>query len=519
MMEPLTFSGGYDSGIASQQAQRLNELAIRSGESKERAQKAQVDEAQRYQQFQQQRQAQQAKQPQGAPQGAPQGGQQQGQSQVNPLDMMEKFVTNMGNDAAAEAEAGFKVQSDANMKKAGEMMQHLSTARKEESIAKENNIKSEIGKSDYLARQLEVVKSFDPELRPHYFEMAKKDYASKFGPIPPQIAQMPYSDKLLEALQAESLGQKEKLHAQAEASRVASENKRRDVENMATAIKNRKELADAKIAEERLADLKKNNGAYGKDAVVGNKEDKTDQMEMDMQSWNYLDKGTLPYRKAGGGGSDRNTAIIKNAAKIANDLGMTPQEVAAMPATFKANAMAYGSITKDIAALEPYKNMLDRNGDIAIDIGKKIVQSDSSLANKPLNWLQKNIGSNPDMREYLFQINTLQAEAARVIHNPRLVGQMSFEAKKEMNDVVNGEMPIADMERVIQRMKKDGGYRLEEMEKKQQSLQGTLERKKESHDEAKKPSMSSEDTKAMEWAKSNPNDPRAAKILEHNHGL
>jgi hypothetical protein len=158
-----------------------------------------------------------------------------------------------------------------------------------------------------------------------------------------------------------------------------------------------------------------------------------------------------------------------------NRLGATGGSVVGEQADYKANQAAYTQLTKDLAAIRPYKEMLDLNGDIAIDLGKKIIRTDSKLGNKSLNWLKQNAGDNPDTAEYLAQLAFLQTESARVLNNPRLVGQLTDSARQEMQHVISGDMPIESTERVIRRIQKDGGFRVDKMQKEADSLRSKLQ--------------------------------------------
>lgn len=137
---------------------------------------------------------------------------------------------------------------------------------------------------------------------------------------------------------------------------------------------------------------------------------------------------------------------------------------------YRATSTALTAVTKDLAAIRPYKTMLDTNADIAIKLADKAIATNSQFANKPLNWLRQNVGDNPDVAEYLAQIRIVSTEAARVLNNPRLVGQLTDSARHEMEDIVNGNMPFNATKRVLERMKQDGANRVKAMEREQDSL-------------------------------------------------
>lgn len=159
---------------------------------------------------------------------------------------------------------------------------------------------------------------------------------------------------------------------------------------------------------------------------------------------------------------------------MAENPGMKISDAAIVFATeqqeFKATGGALNQITKDIAAIRPYKEMLDKNADIAIGLADKGILTSSKVANKSLNWLRQNAADYPDSSEYLAQMRIVTTEAARVLNNPRLVGQLTDSARHEMEAIISGDMPIKSTKRVLERIKTDGTNRVAAMEREQRSL-------------------------------------------------
>ena len=180
-----------------------------------------------------------------------------------------------------------------------------------------------------------------------------------------------------------------------------------------------------------------------------------------------ISDGSIKIQDVGYRGADR-MRLMKEVAHYNPDFN-TPKNIA--------NQGALNQVTKDLTAITPYKEMLDKNVDIAIDLGRKISKSDSKLANRSLNWIKQNMGDNPDTAEYIAQIEFVQTEAARVLNNPRLVGQLTDRAVQDMKVVVDGNVPIAATERVLTRIKSDGNNRVDAMIKQHDQLRGEFSSK------------------------------------------
>ena len=134
-------------------------------------------------------------------------------------------------------------------------------------------------------------------------------------------------------------------------------------------------------------------------------------------------------------------------------------------ASYKADESGLVAITKDKAQIGAYAGMLDKTVDVASNLADKVMKVDNTYGNKSLNWIQSNLSDSPEVRDYLFQVNTVRVDAARVLNNPRLVGQLSDEAKRDMTELVNGEMPIKATKAVFNRIKADSALRVGELSK------------------------------------------------------
>lgn len=184
--------------------------------------------------------------------------------------------------------------------------------------------------------------------------------------------------------------------------------------------------------------------------------------------------GSLPLGRDEG--NKYREALREKTAQIAKEIGLSPQQLATLGPENKSKFMALNAVEKDLAAIRPFDAMLDTNAKIAIDLGKKISENrtNSQILNKPITWVQQNAADNPDIAEYLFQIQTVRTEGARILNNPRLVGQLTDSARHEMGDVVNGNMPLGQVTRVLERMMSDGKNRVRAIEEEATRLRSDI---------------------------------------------
>ena len=176
--------------------------------------------------------------------------------------------------------------------------------------------------------------------------------------------------------------------------------------------------------------------------------------------------------KSGLAATGQNVSRIDN--KTLNDMGADAEasgtSVADVKAGYKADTAALTANTKSLAAIRPFKDMLDTNIDIAKNLSKKVISTNSAYANKSLNWIKQNAGDNPDTAEFLAQMRFVETEAARVLNNPNLTGTLTDSARREMESVVSGNLPMKSLDRVLARIKSDGDNRVKALETENKQL-------------------------------------------------
>ena len=157
--------------------------------------------------------------------------------------------------------------------------------------------------------------------------------------------------------------------------------------------------------------------------------------------------------------------INNEVTRLANAAGISGGDIAGRKGSNAANRVALSAVTKDLVAITPFKEMLDQNANIAIDLGRKIAsdKTNSAFINRPLLWVKNNMSDRPDIAEYLAQMHFVEVEAARVLTQPRLVGQLTDQAISDMKSVLSGNMTIASTEAVLKRIQADGNNRINAM--------------------------------------------------------
>lgn len=275
----------------------------------------------------------------------------------------------------------------------------------------------------------------------------------------------------LETFKVTNKAQEAAIHAYR--ATIQAESSRRSLD-----IKEDAEARRQQQGDERLDALRRNSETARQRVILqyGNDQVRQELTPAGLKVAEELTRAGMPLP----GGWSRNGMARGNA--ILNEMGKSEEggagsgAVAGARSEVKSNQAALSQNTKDLAAIRPYKEMLDLNAGILEKLADKAIATNSQWANKSINWLKMNAGDNPDIAEYLFQMNTVTTEAARVLNNPRLVGQLTDSARKDMRDVINGDMPLESTRRILARMKSDGANRVTSLEKERQRLMQGISR-------------------------------------------
>lgn len=157
-------------------------------------------------------------------------------------------------------------------------------------------------------------------------------------------------------------------------------------------------------------------------------------------------------------------------ALAAQKAGLSPSDWAAAGPVTKEKLGALGQLEKQRNAIQAFEGMLDLNIGILKGLSKKIGRSGSPYANRPILWLQQHAAGDPDVAEYLFQVNTVTTEIARVLNNPNMSGQLTDAARSELQGVVSGTLNADQMDAVLDRAQNDARNRSHMLDAQEQKV-------------------------------------------------
>ena len=220
--------------------------------------------------------------------------------------------------------------------------------------------------------------------------------------------------------------------------------------------------------------------------------DKSAQDAIDIQSWNYINKGTLPYRKGQGGGADRNDLVVRNAARIAGQLGMSAEELASMPAVYKADAQSLSKATQKLdavqATLESFHNNLETFDNIAKGVAPKLGGEKAKELGKELSKInfigvqslddiklriQQQV-NDPTANALLVAAMAAATDYGRIMQGPQSAAALTEGARKDAMRLINAAMDDKARTAVMGALDSDTAGQVKGLEDQREKILGRM---------------------------------------------
>ena len=230
-----------------------------------------------------------------------------------------------------------------------------------------------------------------------------------------------------------------------------------------------------------------------------------DQGALDYYATQYIFTGKAPAFGMGGAGA--RASFMNYVAQKAKALGITPQESAAMQAGIGSNKMALGALTKVAKAMEAQeKTMLD-NIKVAEKLSPDAQKSTLPFLNKWLQTGSVQLGMK-DAPPYAAAIITVADKYAKILSGSTGAAGSTDTARKQAFDILNPYLNDGQIGAVYSVLKSDADNQTRDYEAVRQGILADIS----GTGGGGGSSLTAEDQQALDWANSNPKDPRAAKI-------
>ena len=209
-------------------------------------------------------------------------------------------------------------------------------------------------------------------------------------------------------------------------------------------------------------------------------------------------------------------AVKDRVPKLAAEQGMTPQDVSANKAIRESSSSALRDRTKYVAAGTQFVNNFNKQSDLVEKYLKPGIGGSIPVFNRWIQAGRKQVAGDADVSALDTAIRGLAREHQRIVTGVTSNAQLHASAQETADQLLNISQSEAQIRANLKEMREEATNALDSGKEEVGLLQTQI---KAIGTAPKQAAPSDKDAEAVVWAKANPNDPRAAKIMEHNRGL
>jgi len=160
--------------------------------------------------------------------------------------------------------------------------------------------------------------------------------------------------------------------------------------------------------------------------------------------------GQLPPGNRGTAGLLQNRSIMNRAAQLHPE-----GNLAANSAEFAANAASLKNLQKNFDQVSAFEATARKNIDLAQQLAKNIPDLGVRFANVPVRQVTASLIGSENMARFRTALNTAQTEAAKVLNNSQGTGILSDSSRHELQEIVDGNLPLPAMIGVFDTLRQD----------------------------------------------------------------
>ena len=138
--------------------------------------------------------------------------------------------------------------------------------------------------------------------------------------------------------------------------------------------------------------------------------------------------------------------------------------IVAKRAAFGADKKALDQLIPQYDAIIAFEENARQQGRILVDLAKRVDSTGIPVVERWIRAGRRKVQGDPDVAEFNAQMQLYRTEAARIMTQPRLVGQLTDSARHEMKEFLDGNDSAPQIERVVQRLERDFDVRKKTLE-------------------------------------------------------
>ncbi len=165
--------------------------------------------------------------------------------------------------------------------------------------------------------------------------------------------------------------------------------------------------------------------------------------------------------------------IQREKLNLMREAGITSEDVVSGQAGFKADKASLAKITPQYDAVTAFEKTAIRNGDALVALADKVDASGVPVIEK---WIRagRQATGDADVAKFNAQLFVYRAEAAKILTNPNLSGQLTDSARREVEDFMKPGASASQIKSVVELLKNDFENRKQTLEEQIGSIRARM---------------------------------------------
>jgi hypothetical protein len=194
-----------------------------------------------------------------------------------------------------------------------------------------------------------------------------------------------------------------------------------------------------------------------------------------MDAWRYLTDGTLPPNMGRGvQGTAQATKIRNESARLAKEMGMSPDEIRMAQLTNKTSVQAIGQLAKAKAQILQFEKTASMNADLALEASEKVDRTGVPVLNR---WLQAGrtaIAGDVDASKFNAATETFVSEYAKVMSGGYGAAATTEGAQSRAHTLLNTANTKEQFSGVVGQLKREMDNRVKALNAQMEEERGNL---------------------------------------------
>lgn len=156
---------------------------------------------------------------------------------------------------------------------------------------------------------------------------------------------------------------------------------------------------------------------------------------------------------------EQRQSVISGVTALNEGEGVSAREGAIEVGTLKADQKSLDKLVPQLDAVDAFEKTASQIGDKLVAIAKKVDDTGVPVLERWIRAGRKSVKGDPDVTEFNSRLNTYTSESAKILNNPNLTGPTTDSARHEMQEVMPNASSFEQIERGVNVMKEESGWR------------------------------------------------------------